>query len=118
MAMYQHTTIHPQQLALNHIPRRFCNNELADWKLHLTPEDLKPEVSKVQPIMVVYFEGQIHRIPVKQGPDGLTEFTGKIRCVFDAWQRHCCCMLLCADCCCPCAAAAAVVLIACCRLLC
>jgi hypothetical protein len=59
---------------------RFCNNELADWKLHLTPEDLKPEVSKVQPIMVVYFEGQIHRIPVKQGPDGLTEFTGKIRC--------------------------------------
>jgi hypothetical protein len=58
---------------------RFCNNELADWKLHLTPDELKPEVSKVQPIMVVYFEGQIHRIPVKQGPDGLTEFTGKIR---------------------------------------
>lgn len=58
---------------------RFCNAELADWKLHLTPEELKPEVSKVQPIMVVYFEGQIHRIPVKQGPDGLDEFTGKIR---------------------------------------
>jgi hypothetical protein len=29
--------------------------------------------------MVVYFEGQIHRIPVKNGPDGLTEFTTKIR---------------------------------------
>jgi hypothetical protein len=37
---------------------RFCNNELADWKRHLTPEELKPEVSKVQPIMVVYFEGE------------------------------------------------------------
>lgn len=37
------------------------------------------QVSKVQPIMVVYFEGQIHRIPVKNGPDGLTEFTTKIR---------------------------------------
>uniref|UniRef100_A0A383VPL8 RING-CH-type domain-containing protein n=1 Tax=Tetradesmus obliquus TaxID=3088 RepID=A0A383VPL8_TETOB len=83
--------VHPQCLARwqlqqagRHEERfcRFCNNELADWKLHLTPEDLKPEVSKVQPIMVVYFEGQIHRIPVKQGPDGLTEFTGKIRELF------------------------------------
>jgi len=50
----------------------FCSNELADWKMHLTPwKELKPEVSQAQPIMVVYFEGQIHRIPVKQGPDGL-----------------------------------------------
>lgn len=40
------------------ITNRFCNNELADWKRHLTPEELKPEVSKVQPIMVVYFEGK------------------------------------------------------------
>jgi hypothetical protein len=39
-------------------------------------------VSKVQPIMVVYFEGQIHRIPVKQGDDGLAEFTAKIRELF------------------------------------
>lgn len=40
---------------------RFCNSELADWKASLTPESLKPEVQKVQPIMVVYFEGEIHR---------------------------------------------------------
>lgn len=70
---------------------RFCNNELADWKSHLTPEELKPEVSKVQPIMVVYFEGQIHRIPVKQGPDGLTEFTTKIRYVLVATATLSCC---------------------------
>jgi hypothetical protein len=38
-------------------------------------------VSKVQPIMVVYFEGEIHRIPVKQGPEGLQEFQDKIRAV-------------------------------------
>jgi hypothetical protein len=31
--------------------------------------------------MVVYFEGEIHRIPVKQGPDGLQEFQNKIRTV-------------------------------------
>ncbi len=46
------------------VPRhycRFCNNNLADWKTSLTPEALKPEVQKVQPIMVVYFEGEIHR---------------------------------------------------------
>ncbi|KAF8062971.1 hypothetical protein HT031_003810 [Scenedesmus sp. PABB004] len=83
--------VHPQCLARWQLQQagrheekfcRFCNNELADWKHHLTPEELKPEVSKVQPIMVVYFEGQIHRIPVKQGPDGLCEFTGKIRELF------------------------------------
>jgi hypothetical protein len=34
--------------------------------MSLTPDNLKPEVERVQPIMVVYFEGQIHRIPVKQ----------------------------------------------------
>jgi uncharacterized protein involved in type VI secretion and phage assembly len=32
--------------------------------------------------MVVYFEGQIHRIPVKQGPDGLKEFQKQIRDLF------------------------------------
>lgn len=41
--------------------RRFCNSQLADWKASLTPEPLKPEVERVQPIMVVYFEGEIHR---------------------------------------------------------
>lgn len=41
--------------------RRFCNSPLADWKASLTPDSLKPEVQRVQPIMVVYFEGQIHR---------------------------------------------------------
>ncbi|GBF99335.1 hypothetical protein Rsub_11747 [Raphidocelis subcapitata] len=61
---------------------RFCNTTLADWKANLTPKDLAPEVSKVQPIMVVYFEGQIHRIPVKQGPDGLDEFQSQIRELF------------------------------------
>jgi hypothetical protein len=50
-------------------------------------------VSKVQPIMVVYFEGQIHRIPVKQGPDGLDEFTGKIRWVGVRTQLGCCCFV-------------------------
>uniref|UniRef100_A0A7S0RQR2 RING-CH-type domain-containing protein n=1 Tax=Chlamydomonas leiostraca TaxID=1034604 RepID=A0A7S0RQR2_9CHLO len=61
---------------------RFCNNQLADWKASLTPEALRPEVQKVQPIMVVYFEGEIHRIPVKQGGDGLKEFTTRIRELF------------------------------------
>ncbi|KXZ51012.1 hypothetical protein GPECTOR_14g253 [Gonium pectorale] len=61
---------------------RFCQCNLADWKTSLTPENLKPEVQRVQPIMVVYFEGQIHRIPVKQGPDGLKEFTLRIRELF------------------------------------
>lgn len=42
-------------------PIRFCNHTLTDWKASLTPESLKPEVKKVQPIMVVYFEGEIHR---------------------------------------------------------
>jgi len=63
-------------------PPRFCNSTLDDWKASLTPKDLAPEVSKVQPIMVVYFEGQIHRIPVKQGPDGLQEFQTQIRDLF------------------------------------
>jgi hypothetical protein len=67
---------------------RFCNNTLDDWKANLTPKDLAPEVSKVQPIMVVYFEGQIHRIPVKQGPDGLQEFQTQIRELF-RWERQC-----------------------------
>ncbi|EFJ46303.1 hypothetical protein VOLCADRAFT_46480, partial [Volvox carteri f. nagariensis] len=61
---------------------RFCQSNLADWKASLTPENLKPDVQRVQPIMVVYFEGQIHRIPVKQGPDGLKEFTHRIRELF------------------------------------
>lgn len=61
---------------------RFCNSMLADWKASLTPETLKPEVEKVQPIMVVYFEGEIHRIPVKQGNEGLSEFTNRIRELF------------------------------------
>lgn len=61
---------------------RFCNSTLMDWKEHLTPTELKPEVNKVQPIMVVYFEGQIHRIPVRQGPDGLAQFTTEIRNLF------------------------------------
>ncbi|GLI64890.1 hypothetical protein VaNZ11_008281 [Volvox africanus] len=61
---------------------RFCQSNLADWKASLTPENLKPDVQRVQPIMVVYFEGQIHRIPVKQGPEGLKEFTHRIRELF------------------------------------
>lgn len=61
---------------------RFCHSNLADWKASLTPENLKPEVQRVQPIMVVYFEGEIHRIPVKQGSDGLKEFTNRIRELF------------------------------------
>lgn len=61
---------------------RFCSKTLADWKSSLTPENLKPEVQKVQPIMVVYFEGEIHRIPVKQGSDGVKEFTSRIRELF------------------------------------
>ncbi|GAX77690.1 hypothetical protein CEUSTIGMA_g5133.t1 [Chlamydomonas eustigma] len=61
---------------------RFCNSTLADWKASLTPDTLKPEVERVQPIMVVYFEGEIHRIPVKQGRDGLLEFTDRIRELF------------------------------------
>ncbi len=40
---------------------RFCHSTLADWKASLTPETLKPEVDKANPIMVVYFEGEIHR---------------------------------------------------------
>lgn len=40
---------------------RFCKKSLLDWKDSLTPEVLKPEVDRVQPIMVVYFEGEIHR---------------------------------------------------------
>lgn len=44
----------------------------------------------MQPIMVVYFEGAIHRIPVKQGPDGLGEFTGKIRELFRCAPQHAC----------------------------
>lgn len=61
---------------------RFCNSTLADWKASLTPDALKPEVEKVQPIMVVYFEGEIHRIPVRQGDEGLKEFTTRIRELF------------------------------------
>ncbi|KAI8471650.1 MAG: hypothetical protein J3K34DRAFT_227780 [Monoraphidium minutum] len=83
--------VHPQCLARWQLQQagrheekqcRFCNTTLADWKANLTPKDLAPEVSKVQPIMVVYFEGQIHRIPVKQGPDGLQEFQSTIRDLF------------------------------------
>ena len=83
--------VHPQCLARWQLQQagrheekhcRFCNSALADWKGHLTPKELAPEVPNVQPIMVVYFEGQIHRIPVKQGPDGLAEFQSKIRDLF------------------------------------
>ncbi|KIY97492.1 hypothetical protein MNEG_10471 [Monoraphidium neglectum] len=89
--------VHPQCLARWQLQQagrheekfcRFCNNTLDDWKANLTPKDLAPEVSKVQPIMVVYFEGQIHRIPVKQGPDGLQEFQTQIRELF-RWERQC-----------------------------
>ncbi|MEW5300094.1 MAG: hypothetical protein WDW36_003049 [Sanguina aurantia] len=62
---------------------RFCNHTLSDWKASLTPESLKPEVKRVQPIMVVYFEGEIHRIPVRQGGDGLNDFTLRIRQLFN-----------------------------------
>ena len=41
--------------------RRFCKSTLADWQASLTPEVLKPEMEKVQPIMVVYCEGEIKR---------------------------------------------------------
>ena len=44
--------------------RRFCNSTLADWKDSLTPEAIKPEMEKVQPIMVVYGNGEIHRYGV------------------------------------------------------
>jgi hypothetical protein len=40
---------------------RFCHSTLADWKASLTPEPLKQEVEKAHPIMVVYFEGIVHR---------------------------------------------------------
>ena len=49
------------ELTLQQHRNRFCNSALADWKASLTPETLKPEVEKVQPVMVVYFEGEIHR---------------------------------------------------------
>lgn len=83
--------VHPQCLARWQLQQagrpeekycRFCHSTLADWKSHLTPAELKPEVTKVQPIMVVYFEGQIHRIPVKQGEAGLQEFQSQIRTLF------------------------------------
>mmetsp|Transcript_19037 Transcript_19037/g.32574 ORF Transcript_19037/g.32574 Transcript_19037/m.32574 type:complete len:591 (-) Transcript_19037:575-2347(-) len=61
---------------------RFCNSALDDWKDSLTPDVLKPEVDRVQPIMVVYFEGEIHRIPVRQGDAGLSDFTSRIRELF------------------------------------
>ncbi|KAL6759150.1 hypothetical protein V8C86DRAFT_1787232, partial [Haematococcus lacustris] len=61
---------------------RFCQSPLSDWKASLTPEALKPDVERVQPIMVVYFEGEIHRIPVRQGDEGLHEFTTRIRQLF------------------------------------
>ncbi|KAG1675966.1 hypothetical protein FOA52_014210 [Chlamydomonas sp. UWO 241] len=61
---------------------RFCNSVLADWKSSLTPEPLALEVAKVQPIMVVYFEGEIHRIPVRRGNEGLSDFTNRIRDLF------------------------------------
>jgi hypothetical protein len=50
----------PPLAHLHHLCR-FCSSTLADWKASLTPEALKPEVQHVQPIMVVYFEGEIHR---------------------------------------------------------
>lgn len=40
---------------------RFCLSPLADWKVSLTPEPLKQEVKKANPVMVVYFEGVVHR---------------------------------------------------------
>ena len=51
----------PLTRACMHACDRFCDSQLADWKASLTPEPLKPEVERVQPIMVVYFEGEIHR---------------------------------------------------------
>lgn len=54
--------VHATQLVLAApTASRFCHSTLADWKQSLTPAALKPDVQKVQPIMVVYFEGEIHR---------------------------------------------------------
>lgn len=61
---------------------RFCNATLADWKQNLTPEELKPEVSKVVPVFTVLYEGKVRRIPVRHGSEGLSEFNSRIRKLF------------------------------------
>ncbi len=58
---------------------RFCSTELPDWKTALTPSHLKP----AEPIMVVTLGSEVHRIKVKPGPEGVKEFEGKIRALFN-----------------------------------
>jgi hypothetical protein len=57
---------------------RFCNSTLADWKASLTPENLKPDVQRVQPIMVVYFEGEIHRWEGGEVVEGFFHWGGQM----------------------------------------
>lgn len=58
---------------------RFCNSQLPDWKGALTPNHLTP----AEPIMVVTLGSEVHRIKVKPGPEGMAEFQGKIRKLFN-----------------------------------
>ena len=54
---------------------RFCSSVLPDWKT--------PGLEAIQPVIVVYFEGVIHPVPVRHGPGAKEEFTEKIRELFN-----------------------------------
>ncbi len=58
---------------------RFCSTELPDWKGTLTPCNMQP----ADPVMVVTLGNEVHRIKVRPGPEGMREFEGKIRTLFN-----------------------------------
>ncbi|KAK9811119.1 hypothetical protein WJX73_003837 [Symbiochloris irregularis] len=61
---------------------RFCGQCLPDWKTVLKPCCNEAEKEKATPTMSVTFNGMIHHILVKGGPDGYRKFVDDIRTMF------------------------------------
>ncbi|BDA48669.1 hypothetical protein COCOBI_12-3510 [Coccomyxa sp. Obi] len=65
---------------------RFCNAQLPDWKPILTPS--AEEVAKASPTMSVTFNGQVHHVTVKGGPNGYSDFIRDIQSIFGITTEH------------------------------
>lgn len=61
---------------------RFCFQTLPDWREHLIPEDLNKQEIANLPYMAVVYNGTVHKIRVRPGPEGQAEFKAAVRSLF------------------------------------
>ncbi|CAL5223859.1 g6446 [Coccomyxa viridis] len=65
---------------------RFCSAVLPDWKPVLTPP--LEDAAAACPTMSVTFNGQVHHVRVKGGPNGYADFVKDIQSIFGITTEH------------------------------